>query len=549
MTDVAAAHGGLPAPLWWQGGVIYQIYPRSFQDSNGDGIGDLRGILDRLDYVNDGSERSLGVDAIWLSPTFPSPMKDFGYDVSDYCGVHPDFGDLAAMEELIAACHARGIRLLLDYVPNHSSDQHPWFLASRSSRDNPKRDWYYWRDPAPGGGPPNNWLSAFGGGAWEWDAHTGQYYLHSFLKEQPDLNWRNPQVVAAMHEVLRFWLRRGIDGFRIDALGRALKDPQMRDNPPNPEWMPDSGLPQRFSQIERYNRDWPDAIEIVRGIRRVLDEFPERMAVGEVFGPPERLAWYLGGEALDGLNLAFNFHLIGGYGAPHTRWDAAAVRELVNAAQRALPAGAIPAYVMGNHDQPRLASRYGGAAAPAAAVLLLTLPGTPFVYYGEEIGMEDVPIPEARARDPARHGAIGRDPERTPMQWNDAPGAGFSSGTPWLPLGDPRISVAAQNYDPGSLLNLYRRLIWLRKRSPALRGGRYASLPDTPEGVYGFLRLAPQQRALTLVNFTAAAASVRLPDELAGSTVAAASERAREGERAGAGPLQLGAHEALVLLA
>jgi alpha-glucosidase len=549
MAEAAAARGGLAAPLWWQGGVIYQIYPRSFQDSNGDGIGDLRGITSRLDHLNDGSERSLGIDAIWLSPTFPSPMKDFGYDVSDYCDVHPDFGDLAAMDELIAACHARGIRLLLDYVPNHSSDQHPWFLESRSSRDSPKRGWYYWRDPAPGGGPPNNWLSAFGGGAWEWDERTGQYYLHSFLKEQPDLNWRNPEVVAAMHDVLRFWLRRGIDGFRIDALGRALKDPQMRDNPPNPNWMPEAGLPQRFAQIERYNRDWPDEIDVVRGIRRVLDEFPERMAVGEVFGSPETLAWYLGGEALDGLNLAFNFHLIGGYGAPHTRWDAAMFRELVDAAQLALPPGAIPAYVMGNHDQPRLVSRYGRAAAPSAAVLLLTLPGTPFIYYGEEIGMEDVPIAEAQARDPARHGAIGRDPERTPMQWSDAPGAGFSRGSPWLPLGDLRINVAAQSDDPDSLLNLYRRLIWQRKRSPALRSGAYVSVPGTPDGVYGFLRSVAEQRALTLVNFGGGPASAPLPAELAGATVAIATRREREGQRVRGGTLDLSGHEAVVLLA
>ncbi len=403
MAATAEADGDLPAPLWWRGGVIYQIYPRSFQDTNDDGIGDLRGIISRLDYLNDGSDRSLGVDAVWLSPTFPSPMKDFGYDVSDYRGVHPDFGDLAAMDELIAACHQRGLRLLLDFVPNHSSDQHPWFVESRSSRSNPKRDWYYWRDAAPGGGPPNNWLSAFGGGAWEWDDATRQYYLHSYLKEQPDLNWRNPEVVAAMHDVLRFWLRRGVGGFRIDVMGMVLKDPQMRDNPPDPSWTPESGLPQRASQIWQYNRNWPEVIDAVRGIRRVLDEFPERMAVGEVFGPPETLAWYLGGEALDGLNLAFNFHLIGGYGAPHTRWQAAAFRELIDDAQRALPPGAIPAYVLGNHDQPRLVSRYGREAAPAAAVLLLTLPGTPFVYYGEEIGMADVPIDEARAQDPARH--------------------------------------------------------------------------------------------------------------------------------------------------
>ncbi|HEY7294907.1 MAG TPA: alpha-amylase family glycosyl hydrolase [Dehalococcoidia bacterium] len=548
MVEPATGHGG-PAPLWWQGGVVYQIYPRSFQDANGDGIGDLRGIISRLDYLGDGSEHSLGVDAIWLSPTFPSPMKDFGYDVSDYCGVHPDFGDLAAMDELIAACHARGIRLLLDYVPNHSSDQHPWFLASRSSRSDPMRDWYCWRDPAPGGGPPNNWLSAFGGGAWEWNEHTGQYYLHSFLKEQPDLNWRNPEVVAAMHDVLRFWLRRGVDGFRIDVMGMVLKDPELRDNPPNPAWTPDAGLPQRFRQILKYNRNWPDVIDAVRGIRRVLDEFPERMAVGEVFGPPETLAWYLGGEALDGLHLAFNFHLIGGYGTPHTRWDAGIFRDLIGAAQAVLPAGAIPAYVLGNHDQPRLVSRYGARVAPAAAVLLLTLPGTPFVYYGEEIGMADVPIGEAQAHDPARHGAIGRDPERTPMQWSAQPGGGFTSGTPWLPLGDLRINVASQSADPESLLSLYRRLIWLRKRAPALRGGSYRALPTPPVNVFAFERSAADQLTLTLINFADAAAVVALPAEFGDALIACSTRHERDGRRLTGTAFDLGPLEGCVLIA
>src|SRR5579871_2054920 len=299
-----------PAP-WWHGGVIYQIYPRSFQDSNGDGIGDLHGIVSRLDYLNNGSEHSLGIDAIWLSPTFPSPMKDFGYDVSDYRGVHPDFGDLAAMDELIAACHARGIRLLLDYVPNHSSDQHPWFLASRSSRSDAKRDWYYWRDAAPGGGPPNNWLSAFGGGAWTWDGHTGQYYLHSFLKEQPDLNWRNPEVVHAIFDAMRFWLDRGVDGFRMDVLWLLIKDDQYRDNPPN---------------LPLYTADRPEVHAIVAEMRGILASYPGRNAVliGEIYLPLRDLIAYYGfdpnaatsgspalrGPVFRGAHMPFNFHLI-----------------------------------------------------------------------------------------------------------------------------------------------------------------------------------------------------------------------------------------------
>ncbi|MHB8578071.1 MAG: alpha-amylase family glycosyl hydrolase, partial [Dehalococcoidia bacterium] len=345
---------------WWQRGVIYQIYPRSFQDSNGDGVGDLRGIISRLDYLNDGTQRSLGVDAIWLSPTFPSPMADFGYDVSDYRGVHPLFGTLDDMDRLIAECHKRGIRILLDYVPNHSSDRHSWFIESRSSRDNPKRDWYCWRDAKPDGSPPNNWVGAFGGRAWEWDEQTGQFYLHSFLKEQPDLNWRNPAVVAAMHGVLRFWLRRGVDGFRIDVMGMVLKDPALRDNPPNPSYRADSSAEERSSQIWVYNRNWPDVFDAVRGIRRVVDEFPDRMVVGEVFGDPETLAAYYGGPALDGLHLAFNFRLIRGDGAEYTAWDAAEFRAIVAAAEGTLPMGAWPNYVLGNHDRPRPATRFGG---------------------------------------------------------------------------------------------------------------------------------------------------------------------------------------------
>jgi alpha-glucosidase len=509
---------------WWETGVVYQIYPRSFADSNGDGIGDLRGIIDHLDYLA-GRPDSLGIDAIWLSPTFPSPMKDFGYDVADYLGVHPEFGDLAAMDELIAACHARGVRLLLDFVPNHSSDKHPWFEASRASRDNPFRDWYYWRGPPADGGPPNNWLSAFGGGGWQFDERSGQYYLHSFLTEQPDLNWRNPAVREAMLATLRFWFRRGIDGFRIDVLGMVLKDRELRDNPLNEGWDPEVDRRERSRQIWRYNRNFaPDCYEAARWMRAVADEFPETMLVGEVFGAPDVLSGYYGGAQLDGLHLAFNFALLGGYDTRFTPWDAAIWRELIDAAEAGFPAGAQPAWALGNHDQPRLLSRLGNDAlaeprARVAATVLLTLRGTPFVYYGEEIGMRDVAIPADRLQDPARFRAIGRDPERTPMQWSDAPGGGFGTAVPWLPLGDLSANVVAQRRDPRSLLALYRRLIALRRATPAINAGAYRSLDGLPADVFGFLREAPGSRALVAANFAGQACALDLPAGFAGGAL------------------------------
>ena len=315
---------------WWRDAVVYQIYPRSFADSNGDGIGDLEGIIGKLDYLNDGTERSLGVDAIWLSPTFPSPMADFGYDVADYCGVHPDFGTLETMDRLIAECHRRGMKLLLDWVPNHSSDQHPWFLESRSSPDNPKRDWYYWRKPGPNGERPNNWRSVFGGPAWTLTEETGEYYLHSFLREQPDLNWRNPEVERAMHDVLRFWFERGVDGFRIDVMGMIVKHPDLADNPPNPAWSPGG---REFNQLWVNNRNYPDVYDAVKRIRRVFDEYPDKMAVGEVFGTTEEICAYYGDLDERGLHLAFNFQLINEVEPIHLDWDAETMARIVRDAK------------------------------------------------------------------------------------------------------------------------------------------------------------------------------------------------------------------------
>jgi alpha-glucosidase len=484
---------------WWRRAVFYQVYPRSFQDSNGDGIGDLQGIVDRLDYLA-GTPRSLGVDAIWLSPTFPSPMKDFGYDVSDYLGVHPDFGDLATMDRLIVECHGRGVRVLLDFVPNHTSDQHPWFVEARSSRTNPRRDWYVWRDARPGGGLPNNWRAAFGGPAWTFDERTGQYYLHSFLAEQPDLDWRNPVVVEAMHDVLRYWLRRGVDGFRIDVMGALLKHPELADNPPNPGWLPEHG--ERFQLLSTNSRNYPDVFEAVRGIRAALDEFPGSVSVGEVFGGAEDIARFYGGDRLDGLHLAFNFHFIHEREPAFTAWEAEVLARIVRQAELALPSGAQPCYAFGNHDRARFVSRHdqdgkGLERARAAAILLLTLRGTPFLYYGEEIGMADVAIPSDRLQDPARFHGPGRDPERTPMQWDASRSRGFSPAEPWLPFGPAEVNVAAQDPDPDSLLSLYRRAIRLRRQEPSLHSGGYRELLASGP-VFAFERRAAGSRAFVV---------------------------------------------------
>jgi len=526
-------------PNWWQRAVVYQVYPRSFQDSNGDGIGDLQGIIQRLDYLNDGTERSLGIDAIWLSPTFPSPMKDFGYDVSDYEGVHPDFGDLGDMDRLIEECHQRGIRVLLDWVPNHTSDEHPWFVESRSSRSSPKRDWYVWRDPKPDGSPPNNWRSAFGGPAWTFDEATGQYYLHSFLKEQPDLNWRNPEVERAMHDTLRFWLRRGVDGFRMDVIGQIVKHPDLPDNPPNPRYV-EGSLQPRY--LLRYNRNYEEVYEAVRRIRKVLDEFPGSVAVGEVFGSHQEIARYYGGDAVDGLHLAFNFTFIHDTerGTGYTPWDAAVAREILLGAEQSVPPGALPCYALANHDRPRFISRHnhdgrGLERARAAALLLLGVRCVPFVYYGEEIGMVDVAIPSERQQDPARHRSIGRDPQRTPMQWDDSPGRGFSNAEPWLPYGPAEITVAAQVEDPDSLLSLYRDAIHTRKRERSLHEGTFR-LVEGPEGTVTWIRQAPGARPVfCAINMRTEAVKVPVPwgfSEVLVSTDRTLGERPLEGRLA-----------------
>lgn len=490
-------------PSWWQTGVIYQIYPRSFQDSNGDGVGDLNGIRARLDDLV-----ALGVDAIWISPIFPSPMADFGYDVADYTGIDPRFGTLEDFDALLAAAHARGLKLLLDFVPNHSSDQHPWFVESRSSRDNPKRDWYLWRDAAPDGGPPNNWISDFGGSAWEWDEATGQYYYHAFLKEQPDLNWRNPEVIAAMLGAMRFWFDRGVDGFRIDVLWHMVKHADFPDNPANPAYTPAMG--EMHAVLQLHSTDQAEVHGIAAAMRGVADAYPDRVLIGEIYLPVERLMHYYGRERPE-VHLPFNFQLI------EAPWEARTLATLIADYEAALPAGGWPNWVLGNHDRPRAATRFGPEQARVAAMLLLTLRGTPTLYYGDEIGLADVKIPPDQVQDPRELRepglGLGRDPVRTPMAWDESANAGFTSGTPWLPLHAdwPTRNVAAQRADARSMWRLHQDLLALRRRHPALAHGNW--LPVEAHGdVLAYQRCDGAERFLIVLNLGGARQQVALPD-------------------------------------
>lgn len=502
--------GGADAELrkdfkWWQREAIYEVYLRSFQDTGGNGTGDLAGVIRRLDYL-----KWLGIGAIWLTPFYPSPMDDFGYDVADYTDVDPRFGDLDTFDRLLREAHARGMRVIVDFVPNHTSDQHPWFLASRSSRQSEKRDWYIWADPEPEGGPPNNWLSEFTGSAWEYDVGTEQYYLHTFLPQQPDLNWRNPDVRRAMFDNMRFWLKRGVDGFRVDVMWYMLKDDKLRPNPPNPDFDPEKDSPyDRLLPVWSSNR--PEVHDVVAEMRAVVDEFDDRLLIGEIYLPIDELVTYYG-EQLSGAHLPFNFQLM------FTPWEVDEVRSLVDRYQASLPEGAWPNWVLGNHDQTRLATRFGREKARAAALLLLTLRGTPTIYYGEEIGMENGVIAEGQAVDPRElrcpGRGLGRDPERTPMQWTAEPGAGFTTSHPWLPINDNKqeCNVERQRGDPQSLLSLYRELLVLRTREQALAVGGYFPVV-TENDVMAFTRSSEQgDDFLVAVNFDAGEELVELED-------------------------------------
>jgi alpha-glucosidase len=512
---------GVPGYAWWQWGIIYQVYPRSFMDSNGDGVGDLPGITSRLDYL-----QSLGVTAIWISPIYPSPMVDFGYDVSDYTGIHPLFGTLADFDRLVEESHRRGLRVIMDFVPNHTSDQHPWFLESRSSRDSPKRDWYIWRDAKPDGSLPNNWVAHFGGVAWDWDEVAGQYYLHSFLKEQPDLNWRNPEVVEAMMDVLRFWLDRGVDGFRVDVMWETIKDAELRDNPPNPGYVEGKTHPY-FKVLPEYNHDRPEVHEVVREMRAVLDEYGDRVLIGEIYLPVPRLVAYYG-ENGDGCHMPYNFQLV------LMRWDARRIAAAIDAYEGHLPNHGWPNWVIGNHDRPRIVAKAGRKQAGVAAMLLLTLRGTPTMYYGDELGMDNVPIPPEAVQDPQERNipglGAGRDPERTPMQWDSGPNARFTTGKPWLPVAADyqRVNVATESEDPQSVLSLYRRLIRLRQSEPALMVGSYEAVPAEGD-IVAYIRTDGEKRFLIILNLGPEKVSFDLPEGRGLCQVVACTDVRREG--------------------
>ncbi|SLN61004.1 alpha-amylase family glycosyl hydrolase [Roseisalinus antarcticus] len=515
---------------WWKAGVVYQVYPRSFQDSNADGIGDLAGIEARLDYLV-----ALGVDAIWISPIFPSPMVDFGYDITDYRDIDPMFGTLADFDRLVRAAHGKGLRILLDFVPSHTSDQHPWFIQSRASRRNPKRDWYIWRDAKPDGSPPNNWISEFGGPSWTWDAATGQYYHNTFLSEQPALNWENPEVRAAMLDVIRFWYGRGVDGLRVDAITHIAPEVDAGDNPPNPDWTPDMGPTHSLLQV--HSKNTPGCYEIVRLMRQVSDAFPGRVLIGETNGALEDVMRYYGPD-LDLFQLPFNFGLVG---AP---WSADGIAGLVETYEAALPEGAWPNWVLGNHDVARIASRVGAAQARVAAALLLTLRGTPTLYQGDELGMESAEIPPEAVQDPWEKQVpglgLGRDPVRTPMPWSGAPNAGFSAASPWLPVFlPPEGDVATQEGAPGTMLTFVRSLIALRRAEVALTDGSYRMLTATDD-VLVFERRAGGDRLVVCLNFSGEDRPAGV-----GGTVRLSSVPGREGTVVT--DLRLGPDEAVIL--
>ncbi len=536
---------------WWQDAVFYQVYPRSFADSDGDGIGDLAGITGKLDYLRD-----LGVDALWISPFFPSPMRDFGYDVADYRGVDSVFGSVGDFEALAAAARSRGIRIVLDLVVNHSSDEHPWFVEARSSRQSPKHGWYLWVPET--GQPPNNWKAVFElGNAWHPNPATGERYLGTFTRHQPEFDWRNPELRREIYDTMRWWFDRGVDGFRLDVATAYLKDEELRSNPFLPKAVPD------FFQRHLYDRNRPEVHGIFREMRQVADEAGERVLVGETHGWDPALAASCHGERCDELHMAFNFDFL------RRGWSARGFRESAESWYSLLHEGAWPNFTLSNHDQPRAAFRYRSrdpriteARARVAAAMLLTLRGTPFLYYGEEIGMTCRRLPRSALRDPLGISTwplafLGRDPERTPMQWEAGPGAGFGAAPrggggaakPWLPVNPDYISrnVAAQAADSGSLLSWYKALIALRRSRAELRSGSIRFLDLDPE-LLAYERAAegaaPGEgpRLLVMLNFASRPRSV----ELASAARIMLGSARGEGELVGPGSVALGPCEAII---
>jgi len=533
---------------WWKTGVIYQIPVASFADSGGEGIGDLRGVLSKLDYLNDGTPGSLGVDVIWLTPINPSPLRDFGYDVSDYRSVNPRFGTMADFDELLEACHGRGVRLMTDLVLNHTSDEHPWFQESRASRHNPRRDWYIWRDGRSPGKPPNRWVSVAEGRPWEYDEVTDQYYYHAFLDFQPDLNWRNPDVQREMLDVLRFWLDKGVDGFRLDLINFLYEDELLRDNPLR------LGRRPYFWQHHIYDRSRPESLEAARSLRRLSDEYPDRALMGEVCTDERDDAVAYLGDGSDALHLSFYLDFA------RVRWSAELFRASVEWLEDNIPAEGWPCYYLNNHDLSRSFTRLGGrhaeARAKVAAAMLLTLRGTPIIYAGEEIGMPMSKVPRRVMRDPIGTTywplSQGRDGARTPMQWCADDNAGFTSGKPWLPPDASRShrNVKDQDGDPDSLLNWYRRLIRLRGAHEPLQSGSYRVIATTPRGVYAYVRESADDTVAVFLNFTARTIRVRTrADELVGGVcrVLLSTHHTETDELRDVADSVLRPHEALIL--
>jgi alpha-glucosidase len=493
----------------------------------------LPGLISRLDHLS-----WIGIGAVWLSPIYPSPMADFGYDVANFRGVDRLFGNLTDLDHLVEQIHRRGMRLLLDFVANHTSALHPWFVESRSSLSNTKRDWYIWADPRTDGSVPNNWLSRFGGTAWEFDPPTGQYYYHSFLKEQPDLNWRNPAVRAAMADVLRFWMRRGIDGFRIDAAGVLIKDELLRDEPPNPKFHEGMPLADRFARV--YTDSRPEAIHCLTEIRAVVDEFPDRVLLGEVDTGGDHLADFYGRRA-PCLDLPLN------YGLRRAIWnDSASLKRIIDDYLGRVPPGRWPCWASGCHDMSRFASRVGLPRARAAAMLLFCLPGTTLIYAGDEIGLTDVSIPSQNAKDELERRnpgyGLNRDPYRTPMHWDRSRNSGFTSGRPWLPVGEEASDVESERRDHHSLLALYRRLIALKKMEPILQAGTYNAV-SAPNGAFAFRRSLDDEAMLVALNFSDAAIEI---ETARGGTIALSTNLDKEGSHI-AGAVKLGPYEGLIV--
>lgn len=486
--------------MWWKDGVIYQIYPRSFKDSNGDGIGDLNGITQHLDYLNDGTPKSLGIDAIWISPFFRSPMKDFGYDISDYKNIDPIFGTLDDFKLLIEEAHKRNIRIIIDMVLNHTSDEHPWFQESRQSRDNPKADWYIWH-PGKNGKPPNNWFSQFElKNAWWYEPIRGEFYLGTFTRNQPELNWRNPSLRKEMFDLARYWLDMGVDGFRLDVINWFIKDAEFRSNPYT--------LKSVDFQKHIYDRNRPETIEICRELRAITDSYSERMLVGEVYTDDPEIASEYYGNGTDALHMTFNFNFL------FQPWSAKRLYKSITDWYKNLPDEAWPNFTFSNHDNLRhyyryRAGKWSESRARVAAALLMTLRGTPFIYYGEEIGMTGGILRKGELRDPLSMRTwplkrFCRDMARTPMQWDGSKNAGFSEGIPWLPVDRNYASnsVKLQNQNENSLLNFYRKLIWMRKLHPAIRSGGIRFLEEYLPDALVCMRTDSSEKILVILNFT-----------------------------------------------